>query len=104
MLTIVETEAFQRYAAMLWSDSERIAFIIWIAENPMQGDIIAGSGGLRKVRWTYAGKGKRGGVRVIFYPNFSSGEIFLLIVYAKAKFDNLPLSVLAGLKKDMQDG
>ena len=104
MLTIVETVAFQRYAALVWSDSERLAFIVWIAENPNQGDILAGSGGLRKVRWSYAGKGKRGGVRVIFYPNFVRGEIFLLIVYAKAKFDNLPLSVIAELKKDMQDG
>lgn len=71
----------------------------WIAANPEAGDVIPGSGGCRKVRWSRAGMGKRGGARVIYYLRLTSGEVVLLIVYAKAKFDNLPASFLVQLKE-----
>ena len=94
MLTVAETAVFVRYAAEVWSDAEREAFISWIAANPSAGDVIPGSGGCRKVRWTRQGQGKRGGARVIYFV--ASGQtIWLLIVYAKAKFDNLPAEFLA---------
>ena len=67
MNTVAETEIFQRYAASIWSESERLEFIDWIAANPLAGDVIPGSGGCRKVRWTRAGMGKRGGARVIYF-------------------------------------
>lgn len=50
MLTIIETDIFQRYAKEIWTDAEREAFISWIAENPLAGDVIQGTGGLRKIR------------------------------------------------------
>lgn len=56
MRTVAETAVFQRYAAEIWSDAERSAFINWIAANPMAGDIIPGSGGCRKVRWSRGGQ------------------------------------------------
>ena len=64
MHTVAETEIFQRYAASIWSETERLEFIEWIAANPLAGDVIPGSGGCRKVRWARAGMGKRGGARV----------------------------------------
>lgn len=67
MHTVAETEIFQRYAAAIWSESERLEFIEWIAANPLAGDVIPGSGGCRKVRWSRAGMGKRGGARVIYF-------------------------------------
>ncbi|SAI74464.1 Uncharacterised protein [Bordetella ansorpii] len=99
MLTVIETDEFTTWAAKVWSDSEREAFVDWIAANPEAGDVIPGSGGCRKVRWSRAGMGKRGGARVIYYLRLASGEVVLLIVYAKAKFDNLPASFLAKLKE-----
>lgn len=103
MHTIAETEIFQRYAAQIWSDQERIDFIDWIAHNPDAGDVIPGSGGCRKVRWSRAGMGKRGGARVIYFKVLD-GRIWLLIAYAKAKFDNLPAEFLAQLKAEVEHG
>jgi len=71
--------------------------------NPFGGDVIPGSGGCRKVRWSRTGMGKRGGVRVIYF-NGNDGRIWLLIAYAKAKFDNLPSHFLAKLKKEVERG
>ena len=65
--------------------------------------MIAGSGGLRKVRWSRAGIGKRGGARVIYYNQLADGTLALLMVYTKAKFDNLPTEFLLRLKKEFED-
>ena len=61
----------------------------WISENPLAGEVISGTGSLRKVRWTRQGMGKRGGARVIYFNRLAGGEVVLLLVYAKAKFGNL---------------
>jgi hypothetical protein len=103
MHTVAETEIFQRYAASIWSESERLEFVEWIAANPLAGDVIPGSGGCRKVRWTRAGMGKRGGARVIYF-NVLDDRIWLLIAYAKAKFDNLPAEFLSRLKAEVERG
>jgi hypothetical protein len=101
--TVAETPIFQKYASDVRSDIERIEFINWIANNPDAGDVIPGSGGCRKVRWSSAGQGKRGGARVIYF-NATEAAIWLLIVNKKAKFDNLPTAFLAELKKGVEDG
>ncbi|HMN76978.1 MAG TPA: transcriptional regulator [Burkholderiaceae bacterium] len=102
MRTVAETPVFVRYAAEVWSDAERQEFINFIAANPEAGDIVRGSGGCRKVRWSRSGTGKTGGVRVIYFLA-TDGTVWLLIVYAKAKFDNLPASFLVQLKKGVED-
>jgi hypothetical protein len=102
MRTVSETSVFVRYASEVWSDAERQEFINYIAANPEAGDIIRGSGGCRKVRWSRSGTGKSGGVRVIYFLA-ADGAVWLLIVYAKAKFDSLPASFLAELKKGIED-
>jgi len=104
MYTIIETEMFKRYAEAIWGDGERHEFINWLAANPLAGDVVPGSGGLRKVRWTRSGMGKRGGTRVIYYNTLSEGSIWLLIAYTKAKFDNLPVAFLKQLKEEISDG
>jgi len=100
--TVAETPVFVRYAAEVWSDAERLDFINWIAANPEAGDVIPRSGGCRKVRWAVSGAGKRGGARVIYFLE-QAHTIWLLIVYRKAKFDNLPTDFLAELKKGIED-
>lgn len=102
MRTVAETPIFQRYAAEVWTEAEREEFVNFIAAKPEAGDLIRGSGGCRKVRWATAGKGKSGGARVIYF-NADDSMIWLLIVYKKAKFDNLPTSFLVELRKGVQD-
>ncbi len=97
MLTVIETPVFLRYAAKVWDDAEREAFIAWLAEHPDAGDLIQGTGGLRKVRWSRSGMGKRGGARVIYMLRTERGELFLLIVDAKAVHDTLSNAFLRSL-------
>ena len=61
--------------------------------------MIPGAGGLRKVRWSRAGMGKRGGVRVIYFTRLARGEVVLIVVYAKAKFDNMPTAISKALER-----
>jgi mRNA-degrading endonuclease RelE of RelBE toxin-antitoxin system len=99
VLTVIETPVFQRLAEGVWSESEREAFIIFISDNPLAGDVIPGAGNLRKVRWKRVGMGKSGGARVIYYLRLANGEVVLVAVYAKAKFDNMPVEVLKSWKE-----
>jgi len=102
MRTVAETSVFVRYAVEVWSEAERQEFITFIAANPEAGDIIRGSGGCRKVRWSRGGAGKSGGARVIYF--LARDEvIWLMIVYAKAKFDSLPAAFLSRLRKEIDD-
>lgn len=103
MHTVIETPEFIAWSAQVWSDAERIEFIDWIADNFLAGDVIPGTGSLRKVRWSRQGMGKRGGTRVIYFNRLASGEIVLLLVYAKAKFDNLRPEFLLKLKERFDD-
>lgn len=89
MRTVIETPTFQKNASKIWSDEERVAFIDWIAVNPLSGDVIPGAEGARKVRWRCAGSGKSAGARVIYF-NICEDEIVLLVtVYAKAERTNM---------------
>lgn len=94
MLTVIETPIFQRMVADVLSEPDRQLLVNWIAGNPLVGDVIPGVDSLRKVRWGRAGMGKRGGARVIYFTRLSHGEVVLVAIYAKAKFDNMPTAVL----------
>ena len=83
----------------IWSDSEREAFIIFISDNPLAGDVIAVAGSLRKVRWKCGGMGMSGGARVIYYTRLAHGEVVLVAFYAKARFDNTPVEILKSWKE-----
>lgn len=102
MQTVVQTPVFIDWQQRVWSDAECTAFVSWIAANPQAGDVIRGSGGLRKVRFGRTGMGKRGGVRVIYFLE-QDGSVWLLIVYAKAKFDNLSVDFLKRLKEALYE-
>jgi len=101
--TVAQTPVFEKRAAAIWSADELDQFISWIAVNPLAGDVIPGSGGLRKVRWAAGGRGKRGGARVIYYNVLKDGTLWLLMVYTKAKLDNLPASVLKELRNAIHE-
>ena len=103
MLTVVETPTFIRLASPIWVEDELMEFKVWLAASPLSGDVIPGTQGLRKVRWSRQGMGKRGGVRVVYYNQLADGRIVLLMAYTKTKFDNLPADFLLALKKEFED-
>jgi hypothetical protein len=85
----VETATFVRQSEDVWEDAEREAFVNFIAWNPEAGDIIPETGGVRKVRWSRSGKGRRGGARVIYFYHNVDRPLYLLMVYAKARREDL---------------
>lgn len=78
-----------RQAEAVWDDDERTEFVAFIAANPEAGDVIAGTGEVRKVRRSRAGTGKRGGVRVVYFYHDANRPLYLLMVYAKARQEDL---------------
>ena len=88
-IAVVETPLFVRQATTVWDDEAREAFVDFIARNPERGDVIPETGGVRKVRWSVAGTGKRGGARVIYFYHDADRPLYLLMVYAKARREDL---------------
>jgi hypothetical protein len=103
MLTVAETPSFNRLWHDYWTEEERGEFCAWISANPEAGDVVPGTGGVRKVRWTRPGHGKRGGVRVVYYNQFAKGRIWLLLIYAKSARDNLPAHVLSAAREMLEN-
>ena len=89
MRTVIETPTFQKQADKVWTEDERLTFIDWIAANPLIGDVIPGAQGARKVRWSVAGRGKRGGVRVIYFNLTEQGVVVLVTMYTKNEQENI---------------
>ena len=98
-MTVVETPFFLRKAAGLLADSERSELVTFLGANPEAGDVIPETGGVRKVRWAASGRGKRGGVRVIYYFHNEAIPLFLLTVYAKNQKANLSMAERNEMKK-----
>ena len=69
--------------------------------NPEAGDVIPGSGGVRKLRWGVVGRGKRGGIRVIYYLRSRQGQIWMLTLYAKNVAENIPAHVLKKIREEI---
>lgn len=88
-MTVVETPFFLRKAVGLLTEEEREHLIAFVGANAEVGTVISESGGVRKLRWAAKGKGKRGGVRVIYYFHSEAFPVFLLTVYAKNQKANL---------------
>jgi hypothetical protein len=88
-MAVVETPSFTKDAGSVFTDEERSEMIAFVAANPEAGDIMPDTGGGRKLRWRAAGRGKRGGVRVIYYFYNDSLPLFLLNVFAKNEKVNL---------------
>ena len=86
MLTVIQTPTFQRTAKTFWSEEDVFEFVAFIAEHPDAGDVIPGTGALRKVRWSRAGMGKRGGARVVYFVRNAAGEVRELQVRLHTRF------------------
>jgi mRNA-degrading endonuclease RelE of RelBE toxin-antitoxin system len=89
MHTVAETPIFTRRADALLTREERFELIATLAANPMAGDIIPGTGGVRKLRFGGQGRGKRGGFRVIYYVLNDDLPLVAIILYGKNEQSDL---------------
>ena len=88
-VVVVETRAFTRRIADMLSPEEYRLFQLALVERPDLGKVIRGTGGLRKVRWSIGGRGKRGGARVIYFWHPPSRQLLMLFAFAKNEADDL---------------
>ena len=102
-VTFIEAPNFSRLIHDYLDDAEYASLQWSLALHPESGDVIPGSGGVRKVRWKSKGGGKRGGVRVIYYWRNHAGEIWLLTIYAKNEAANIPAGILRQLRQEIEE-
>ena len=97
----IETPTFTRLIGKLMDDDEYAKLQLALARRPDWGKVIPGGGGLRKVRWAGSGRGKRGGLRLIYYWWVAKDRISLLLVYPKNEMDDLTADQLKLLKNQL---
>lgn len=88
-MEVIETSVFTRQIQGLISDDEYAELQFALAERPELGALVRNGGGIRKIRWAQSGRGKRGGIRVIYYWYVSGNQILMLLAYAKNVQENL---------------
>jgi hypothetical protein len=98
-MVIIETAIFTRHIRDLMSDVEYSILQEALVFRPDMGVLIQGAGGLRKVRWKLEGKGKSGGVRIIYYWKTEDDQIYMLFVYPKSEQENLTSEQKKALKQ-----
>jgi mRNA-degrading endonuclease RelE of RelBE toxin-antitoxin system len=110
MIAVVETEEFLADVKGVLSEDEHDDLILYVALHPEAGDVIPGTGGLRKLRWVAKGRGKRGGSRVIYYFHDIHVPLFLMAIFAKnvqadlsTRQRNALTRQLRGLKSDCRE-
>lgn len=102
-MVIIETPIFTIQLSSTLSEEEYRLFQATLLDRPDAGKVIPGGGGLRKIRWAVEGRGKSGGVRVIYYWFTARGTILLLFMYPKNVQDNLTQDQLKQLKKIIEE-
>lgn len=88
-MVFIETPTFRRQAHELLPEHELRNIQSLLIVSPNAGDVIKDTGGLRKLRWKGSGRGKSGGIRIIYYYHVSTSRVFLMFVYPKAVQDDL---------------
>jgi hypothetical protein len=94
MFTFVELPTFAKYREDYLGDADFAALQAHLMQQPASGDVVQGTGGVRKLRWSRGGMGKRGGLRVIYYVQDRKGRIWLITLYAKSARDNIAAATL----------
>ena len=101
-MMIIETPIFTKLITELMSDDEYLALQEALIMRPELGVVIKNSGGLRKLRWALQGRGKSGGVRVIYYWMNADEQLYMLLAYPKNEQENLTDAQLSALRAIVQ--
>jgi len=104
VFAFIETKVFTRLVGEYLSDDEYLQLQTALGRNPEAGAVIPESGGIRKLRWGLPGRGKRGGLRVIYYLRSQNGVIWMLTLYPKNVAENIPSHVLRQIRREIEDG
>ena len=102
-MIFIETSTFTKLIDSYLTDDEYLGLQKFLLEHPNAGKIVRGSGGVRKIRWAMAGKGKSGGIRVIYYWKQRDDEIWLLTVYGKSEKETIPGHILKKIAEEIKD-
>ncbi len=102
-MEFIETSLFTRLIYDYLSEEEYLGLQVYLLRHPESGKIVSGSGGVRKLRWAVRGKGKSGGIRVIYYWKVSDDEIWLLTVYGKSERETIPAHILKQIAEEIKD-
>jgi hypothetical protein len=104
VFSFIESTTFERVRDAYLDDDEYAELQQFMMERPEAGNVIPGSGGVRKLRWKRKGMGKRGGLRVIYMVRYRPNEFWLLPIYAKTRQENVPAHILEQLKETFEHG
>jgi mRNA-degrading endonuclease RelE of RelBE toxin-antitoxin system len=102
MFTFVETRLFSRLVYDYLSEEEYSSLQRHLAAWPESGDVVPGTGGVRKVRWAVKGRGKRGGVRVVYVARVAKEVIWLLTISAKNEAESIPANVSRRIREELE--
>ena len=102
-MEFIETSLFTRLVYNYLNEDEYLGLQVYLLRHPDSGKIVPGSGGVRKIRWAMKGKGKSGGIRVIYYWKVSDDEIWLLTVYGKSERESIPTHILKQIAEEIKD-
>jgi hypothetical protein len=97
VFTFIEASPFERVLPVYLDDDEYSELQQFMIQNPEAGTVVPGSGGVRKLRWTRPGMGKRGGLRIIYFVKYRPNELWMLTIYAKACVEDIPVHILKQL-------
>lgn len=106
-MVFIESKLFEKLRESYLDDESYCTLQNFLIEQPLAGDVVQGTGGLRKVRWSLKGKGKRGGVRTIYLYLTDKSHIHLLTIYAKNEMEALTQSqkkVLKAITEEIKNG
>ena len=103
MYSFIETKLFTRLVQNYLADDEYAALQASMIADPEVGKVIPGSGGVRKLRWRAAGRGKSGGYRVIYFVRRSEGIFWMLTMYPKSIRDNVPAHALRQIRQEIEN-
>jgi mRNA-degrading endonuclease RelE of RelBE toxin-antitoxin system len=103
VFSFIETQLFTRLVKQYLSDEQYAELQMALMANPELGPVVAGTGGVRKLRWAAPGRGKRGGYRVIYYVRRPKGIIWMLTMYPKNVADSIPTHVLREIREELGD-
>jgi hypothetical protein len=104
LMIFIEASTFSKLIDTYLTDDEYLGLQSYLLKYPDAGKIVRGSGGIRKLRWAISGRGKSGGVRVIYYWKRQDNEIWLLTVYGKSERETIPGHMLKKIAEEIKNG